>query len=78
MSKRLVRPHSGIPRPKPQASKRLSQPKEFVNNLDAVFKKQDEKSTVVTSDKVSHAHKTGQLNLSSKGLTAGKHKKLNQ
>ena len=74
-SKACPRPRSGIPKPKPTVSsvqkRRSAPPDGFVNNLEAVFQQQTDDEKYLTKRIVLHARRTGQLNLSGKGLATG-------
>lgn len=74
-SKACPRPRSGIPKLKPSISsdqkRRSAPPDGFVNNLDAVFRQQNDDDKYLTKRVVLHARKTGQLNLAGKGLATG-------
>ncbi|XP_026287619.1 leucine-rich repeat-containing protein 40 [Frankliniella occidentalis] len=73
-SKAVPRPRSGIPKPKPiinAVQKRRSAPPDgFVNHLEAVFQQQKDDDKYLTKRVILHARKTGQLNLSGKGLSS--------
>lgn len=73
--KACPRPRSGIPKPKPTISsvqkRRSAPPDGFVNKLDAVFQQQTDDDKYLTKRVVLYSRKTGQLNLSGKGLATG-------
>lgn len=78
-SKACPRPRSGIPKPKASVNvvqkRRSAPPDGFINNLDAVFKQQQQTDDdkYMTKRIILHARRTGQLNLSGKGLANGKY-----